>query len=158
MFVERLIFGQVILENGKTDVAYMDLIDNFKISIPLLVANLGVVFVLLLVCLFLNELKHRLKFGIPSTVALTRRVVLVIRRYRTRVFTTVGIVFLSFNLFLWIAQLLMIGQIGTNKVVVDTSELIKDELEIFRSQHVACFFYDQQEMSMGFQVKSAILI
>ena len=149
MFVERLIFGQVILENGKKDVSYTDLADNFKISLPALTATLGAVLFILIVCFIINELKHRLKFGIPSTVQLPKRVALVLRRFKSKVFTTVGIIFLFFNLFLWIAQLLLTGQIGTNKVVVDTTELVKDERDIFSSRHVACFFYDQQEMNMA---------
>lgn len=149
MFVERLIFGQVILEDGKKNVSYMDLIENFKISLPLLAVTLGTVLLILVVCLVINELKHRLKFGIPSTVPFTKRVTSVVRRFKAKVFTTVGIVFLFFSLFLWITQLLLIGQIGTNKVIVDTSELLTDKRDIFSSRHVACFFYDQQEMNMA---------
>lgn len=149
LFVERLLFGQAVVEDGKSDVSYVDLIDNFKISITLLLANVGVCSLILLICFFINELKHRLKFGIPSTVKIRKRVALVLSKFASKHFTTVGIVFLSFNLFLWFSELLLTGQIGTDKVVVDTSKLVKDEREVFSSRHVACFFYDQQEMNMA---------
>lgn len=149
MFVERLIFGQVIVEDDKTGVSYVDLLSNFKISLTLLVTNVGVCICMLFICCFIIELKHQLKFGIPSTRGFWQRFALVLSKFTSKRFTTIGIIVLSFNLFLWIVQLLVVGQIATNKVVVDTSELVKDEHDMFNSRHTACFFYDQQEMNMA---------
>ena len=50
--------------------------------------------------------------------------------------SAIGVFVLFIRLFLWVTQLFLTNNIKTNKVVVDTSQLIKNEQDIFSTRLV----------------------
>ena len=163
----------------RKSVKYFDLMDNFKLGFTLFASYLAVVLAAVLACFWLNELKHKIEFGVwrrarvrTRRVGIRKRIAWALSKFGMNRLSTVGIFVLFFHLFVWFTTLFLINNIKTNKVVrpcvstcepskppktvspllvqvVDTSELIKNEEDIFSTNRVACFLKDEQEMKIA---------
>lgn len=59
--------------------------------------------------------------------------------------TSVGIFIMFFDLFLWLFMVFVLNTTKTNKVVIDTSEIIKDTDDAMNTERVCCLLEDDTE-------------
>lgn len=102
------------------------------------------------ICLIIHRLTCEIKFeNLNNYSSLSKNVQLIFISFEVKKFSTITIFILFVHLFFWFTQLFLTNNIKTNKVVIDTSKLIKTEEEIFKSDKVACFIDGEQEMNIA---------
>ena len=144
-------------------VSYFDLLSNFNVGLALLLTYLASFLAILNLFFLINELTNRIRFEGKGRVRFFKRALLFLNGLRNKRVSAIAVFFLSVRLFLWLTQLFLTNNIKTNKVVsgcfclrlsardrsklteefsfiqvVDTSQLIKDEQDIFATRKVAC--------------------
>ena len=157
-------FGHPIRDQNS--VSFFNLLDNFKIGTDLAAFYLLSFFGILVVIILINGLSHRMKFGATQNINIGKRVASVVSSLEVKRLSAISVFVLFVHLFIWIHELFLTNNIKTNKVVwsgnfaqsdiknskrfyilfqvVDTSQLIKDEHDIFNSPRMACMVKGNQ--------------
>ena len=115
MNAERIVVAQWFQMQNEDN--FFDLIDNFMLGFGLSAAYLGSILVSGLIIFGLNELRRKIQFGVPRIVKLQKKFAIVLSQFGMNRLSAIGIFVLSFNLFLWLAELFLTNNIKTNKVV-----------------------------------------
>ena len=136
------LFDQVVLVHvvgDRKDVTFFNLLNNFKVGFDFLAIYFVLFILVLLFAFLLDELRRRSRFKCRKRIKFTRRFAMAVSSFGVKRLSAFGIFALFVHLFLWLTELFLTNNIKTNKVVVDTSFLIKNEQEIFSSRRVVCF-------------------
>lgn len=92
-----------------------DLMDNFKLGFVLFASYLTVFLAALLACFCLIELKRKIEFGVSRVrrrrVTLRKRIALALSKFGMNRLSTVGILVLFVNLFIWFTTLILTNNI-----------------------------------------------
>ena len=141
-------FLQVIIAHPIQDknrqISYFNLLDNFKLGFALSALYLLSLLAVMASGLLINALTHRIRFGGQRIVRLSKRFALVLNSFKKKKLSAIGLFVLFVQLFCFNTQLFLTNNIKTNKVVVDTTHLIRNERDIFNSRKVACLLQDGQ--------------
>lgn len=132
MKTENLVVMQRVYEKNM-NLDYFDLTANFQFGLPILASYFLSFLGIILTCLFIIKMKNKL-----ASNPITNREILTIfqKDFFTKKYSlsAMGIFILFFHLFFWYTQLFMTNNIKTNKVVVDTSDLVKSKEDILNSK------------------------
>ena len=146
----NVIIGHPITDEKK-NLAFFNLLNNFNIGITLSSLYL-LSFIGILVCSFLlNRLAYRVQFGRrrrKRAFEISKRIALLLGKFRKERFTAVGLFVAAIHLFLWWTILFLTNNIKTNKVVVDTSQLVKNADDILSSPKIVCMLEHEPLMTM----------
>lgn len=112
---------------------------------------MSVLLISLLICLFIKEATHRIKFSKrkQNKIRLKTKFISILNIFEIRKFSAIGILIFFINQFIWLNQLFIANNIKTNKVVVDTSDLMQTEQDLFNTRRVACFLDKEKEMNLA---------
>ena len=160
--MESIVLGHTIPD--RQNLAYFNLLNNLDVGFTLSAAYLLSFFGILTLAFLIGELIYRVRFAERRPVKISKRIALALRMFQNQKLSAVGIFVFFVYLFLWLTQLFLTNNIKTNKVVrlssiqnqnqenskifslfvkvVDTSQLIKDERDIFSTRRVACMVID----------------
>ena len=148
---------QLVNEN-KNDVDYFDMVENLKFGFDLILSYFATLFVSLLLCLVISRLtlkinmRHFKREDIYSKLSILSK-----HLFRSNLWP-LRMVLLFFTLFFWYTQLFLTNNIKTNKVVVDTSDLIKNSMDLMKTKKIVCFLNRESEMNLAIRLpKSTIL-
>ena len=143
---------------NRKNVRFFDLAENFRFEFDLVLSYFATLFVVLLLALFISRLtlkiniRHFKMENIYSKLSLCWK-----HLFRSNIWP-IKIALLFLTLFFWYTQLFLANNIKTNKVVVDTSDLIKNNIDLLKTRKIVCFFYKDTEMNLALRLsKSSIL-
>lgn len=88
--------------------------------------------------------KSRLRRGAFNLVKAASNYMKFSERFASTL-TSVGIFIMFFDLFLWLFMVFVLNTTKTNKVVIDTSEIIKDTDDAMTTERVCCLLEDDTE-------------
>ena len=145
--MEQILIGHPIRDQTSL-VSFYNLLDNFNVGFTLTATYLFSIFTILVLALLLNELTHWIQTGAIRTNKISKRIASVVGSFRTKQLSALGLFLLFVHLFLWIIQLFLTNNIKTNKVVVNTDDLIKDKNDVLNTRKLACILKDDQLHSM----------
>ena len=129
------------IHQDRDEVSFFNLLDNFNFGLNLSVIYLLSLIAILVISFFINLTSHRIRFGRRRTGKISKEIVSTLGSFRrNRLPAAMDIFILFVNLFFWLSQLFLTNNVKTNKVVVDTSHLIKTAEDISETTKVACIF------------------
>lgn len=128
------------IRDHHSDESYFNLMHNFNIGLTLLAFYVCSFFIVLALCLFINQLARRIQFGESEKAKILKRIGLAVSSFGSfsmKRLSAIAVFVLFVHFFIWFTQLFLTNNIKTNKVVIDTSNLIVDERDIFKTKKVA---------------------
>ena len=159
--MEQVIVGHSLMPN-ENKVSFFNLLNNFNLGITLSAVYFCSFVGILAFSLLINEFSHRLRFE-ERPVNLFKRITSSVNSFGVKQLSAIGVFVLFVHLFFWLTENFLTNNLQTNKVVrlpfardsrpksetkkterfffvqvVDTSQLIKDEQDIFATRKVAC--------------------
>ena len=129
MRTETIVIGHRIFDTN--DVNYYDLIKNFNPGYMLLAFYFSSILIAFLVYQVLIKTQKKSN----------RSYLLIIFNFifiRKHLLSSIGISFIFFELFIMLTQMMLSINVKTNKVVVDTSDLIRNRYDALKSRRGMC--------------------
>ena len=122
--MSKVVLGHAIHDQTNC-VAYFNLLNNFNVGLTLSSTFLVSVLAILAFSYLINRLTNRIQERPPEAC---KSIAVILTKFRNKTLSAIGIFFLFVHLFLWLTQLFLTNNIKTNKVVVDTSQLVRRHL------------------------------
>lgn len=132
----------------KKNVNYYDLALNFNFGYSILLSYLFILFMVTLFCLLISRLTIKIDGRFRRKSLISKCVILFEHLFGTS-FLPINIMLLFLSLFFWFTQLFLTNNIKTNKVVIDTFDLIKNTRELLNTKKVVCFLNRDTEMNLA---------
>lgn len=138
------------------DKKIFDLINNFNFGFEFIFYFFASLLVIALFCLFLNRALEKNKD--KNNKSSTSEVKNLLSKYCYAIlsvainknnFEASKIFFCFISIFLWYMILFITNSIKTNQVVVDGSDIVKGEYDIFTTTKVNCFLEKEVEFNMA---------
>lgn len=133
-------------------VEYFDLISNLDLGFEMFLFNFaGFLTVLFFGVFLINLLEFPNQTEKCKKMRLFSRIILLTENILmgNSILSSFGLFLIFCQLFIWHCQLFVTNNIKTNKVVIDTSDIIKDKQDLFSSKRVNCFMDEETETNMA---------
>ena len=127
---------------------YYDLAENLNFGYTILLNYLVFLILFGLFCLLLSRLTIKINRDYEKQNLFTKFVILCNHLIRSDL-SIFKILFLFLGLFFWFTLIFLTNNIKTNKVVVDTSVLMKSASDLFKADSPACFYMKDTEMNLA---------
>ena len=101
----------------KSDLSYLNLLDNFNLGLTLMTVYLFSFFGILALSFLFDELARRIRYERRRTIQFSKRIVSAVSSFGVKRLSAIGLFVLFVHLFIWITQLFITNNIKTNKVV-----------------------------------------
>ena len=121
--MESIVVGHPI-HNRNDSAYYFDLLNNLNVGFGLASVYLLSFCGILAFAFLIDDLTGRIQFGARKRAKIWKRVTWAVSKFQRKKLTAIGLFFLFIHLFLWLTRLFLTNNIKTNKVVVDTSQLV----------------------------------
>lgn len=150
MRIEKIVIGHSILTK-KDDFNYFDLLfNNFDLGVEVISFYLVSYVLTFLLLLFLIDLSKRVKQRKEANSLLSKSLSILRRFFSDGAhLSPLGFFLLCADLYLWHTLLFLTNNIKTNKVTIDTTDLITSSYDIYHSERVVCFLKHETEMKIA---------
>ena len=147
-----------LINSNKNNVDFFDLAENFKFEFDLILGYFATLFVGLLLCLAISRLTLNINTRQFKRENIYSRLTILSKHLSSSKLWPIKMVLLFLTLYFWYTQLFLTNNIKTNKVVVDTSDLIKNSVDLMKTKKIVCFLNKDSEMNFALRLpKNTIL-
>lgn len=119
--------------------------NNFNFDNSLLLFCLTLFLIILLICLLINKVNFKIKFGFWPKSNLKKFVTIL----KIKNLSAIGLFILFVYQFIWFNRLFIINNIKTSKIVIETSHLLQTKQDLLKTKKIACFIEKEQEVNMA---------
>ena len=143
------------INSNKKKIDFFDLAENFKFELELILSYFATLFVGLLLCLVISRLTLKINMRQFKRENIYSRLSILSKHLSRSKLWPIKMIFLFLILFFWYTRLFLTNNIKTNKVVVDTSDLIKNSVDLMKTKKIVCFLNKESEMNLALRLPSS---
>ena len=146
------------INSNKKNPHYFDLAENFKFKFDLILSYFVTLFVGLLLCLAISRLTLKNNMRDFKRENIYSKLSILSKHLSRSKLWSIKMILLFLILFFWYTQLFLTNNIKTNKVVVDTSDLIKNSVDLMKTKKIVCFLNKDSEMNLALRLPNSTIL
>ena len=109
--MDRIVSGHTLPDPKDRNLAFFNLLENFKIGLALTVVYLCSLLVILVLSFFLHELAYKIQNGAGREKEIFKRLTSAVSSFNENRLSAIGLFFVFVHLFIWFTQLFLTNNI-----------------------------------------------